>query len=121
MRRVAGQYFQLDRTASGTASAVSAVCVLPPVPPLLHHNRMGKFVVLFQAPHQPHRHGHEELLIIKQGKVEALIDGKWLPAGPGSVIFLASNQLHGLRNVGADQAVYHVIAWTSSDTPPDAK
>jgi len=74
-----------------------------------------------QAPHQPHRHGHEELLIIKQGKVEALIDGKWLPAGPGSVIFLASNQLHGLRNVGADQAVYHVIAWTSSDTPPDAK
>lgn len=74
-----------------------------------------------QAPHQPHRHGHEELLIIKQGSVEALIDGKWQPAGPGSVIFLASNQLHGVRNTGTEPAVYHVIAWTSSDTPPDAK
>ena len=74
-----------------------------------------------QAPHNPHRHGHEELLIIKQGNVEALIDGKWQPAGPGSVIFLASNQLHGIRNAGTMPAVYHVIAWTSSDTPPDAK
>ncbi len=74
-----------------------------------------------QAPHKPHRHGHEELLIIKQGSVEVLIDGRWQPAGPGSVVLLASNQLHGVRNTGTVPAVYHVIAWTSSDTPPDAK
>lgn len=75
-----------------------------------------------QAPHKPHRHGHEELLIIQKGSVEALIDGKWQPpAGPGSVIFLASNQLHGIRNTGTVPAVYHVIAWTSTETPPDAK
>lgn len=74
-----------------------------------------------QAPHLPHRHGHEELLIIKQGTVEALMDGKWQAAGPGSVIFFASNQLHGVRNAGTEQAVYHVIGWTSAETPPDAK
>ncbi len=74
-----------------------------------------------QAPHPPHRHGHEELLIIKQGTVEALIGGKWQAAGPGSVIFFASNQLHGVRNAGSEPAVYHVIGWTSADTPADAK
>jgi quercetin dioxygenase-like cupin family protein len=33
--------------------------------------------------------------------------------GPGSVIFQASNQLHGIRNVGQTTAVYHVIKWNS--------
>jgi hypothetical protein len=33
--------------------------------------------------------------------------------GPGSVIFQASNQLHGIRNVGQTAAVYHVIKWNS--------
>jgi hypothetical protein len=36
------------------------------------------------------------------------------------VIFNASNQLHRLRNVGAGEAVYHVINWKSAATPQDA-
>jgi len=70
-----------------------------------------------KAPHPPHKHPNEELIIVKQGTVEVLVNGEWKRAGPGSVIFNASNQLHGLRNVGADQAVYHVINWKSSLTP----
>jgi hypothetical protein len=31
-------------------------------------------------------------------------------AGPGSLILQSSNELHGLTNVGADTAVYWVIA-----------
>lgn len=73
-----------------------------------------------KSPHAPHRHGHEELLIIKQGNVEALINGQWKPAGPGSVIFFAANQLHGLRNAGSVPAVYHVVAFKTAATPPDA-
>jgi XRE family transcriptional regulator, regulator of sulfur utilization len=68
--------------------------------------------------HPPHRHPNEELVIIKQGTVEALINGEWKRVGPGSVIFNASNQLHGLRNVGNDPAIYHVVNWKSCTTPP---
>lgn len=70
-----------------------------------------------QSPHQPHRHPNEELIIIRQGTVETLSNGEWKRVGPGSVIFNGSNQLHGLKNVGMDEAIYHVINWKSSTTP----
>lgn len=70
-----------------------------------------------QSPHQPHRHPNEELIILRQGTVETLSNGKWKRVGPGSVIFNGSNQLHGLKNVGSDKAIYHVINWKSSTTP----
>jgi quercetin dioxygenase-like cupin family protein len=67
-----------------------------------------------EASHPPHQHPNEELVIVKEGTVEALVNGEWKRVGPGSVIFNASNQLHGLRNVGATPATYHVINWTSA-------
>ncbi len=73
------------------------------------------------APHSPHRHPNEELIIVKEGTVEALVNGEWKRVGPGSVIFNASNDLHGLKNVGAKPATYHVINWTSSATPKISK
>ena len=72
-----------------------------------------------KSPHPPHRHPNEEMLIIRQGTVEALINGKWKRVGPGSVIFFASNQLHGLRNVGSEPAVYHVINFKTAATPTE--
>lgn len=70
-----------------------------------------------KSPHPPHRHPNEELVIIRQGTVEAFENGEWKRIGPGSVIFSASNQLHGLRNAGSEPAVYHVINWKSAATP----
>lgn len=70
-----------------------------------------------QSPHPPHRHPNEELIIIQQGTVETLSNGEWKRVGPGSVIFNGSNQLHGLKNVGAEPAVYHVINFQSAATP----
>jgi len=63
--------------------------------------------------HPPHQHANEELIIIREGSVETLSNGEWKKAGPGSVIFNASNQLHALKNVGTTPAVYHVINWKS--------
>ena len=70
-----------------------------------------------KTSHPPHRHPNEELIIVMQGTVETLSNGEWKRVGPGSVIFNASNQLHGLRNVGAGEAIYHVINWKSAATP----
>ena len=65
------------------------------------------------ASHPPHRHLNEEVVIVKEGTVEALVSGEWKKAGPGSVIFYASNELHGIRNIGSGPATYHVVAWKS--------
>ena len=70
-----------------------------------------------KSPHPPHRHPNEEMVIVRQGTLEVLVNGEWNRAGPGSVIFNASNQLHGLRNAGPDQAIYHVINWKTAATP----
>jgi quercetin dioxygenase-like cupin family protein len=66
-----------------------------------------------KTSHPPHQHPNEELVIIKEGTVEVLVNGEWKTAGPGSVIFNASNQLHGIRNAGTVPATYHVINWSS--------
>lgn len=66
-----------------------------------------------ETPHPPHKHADEELLIIKEGTVESLVNGQLKRVGPGSVIFQASNQLHSIRNVGTTPATYHVIKWNS--------
>ena len=72
-----------------------------------------------KSPHPPHRHPNEEMIIVRQGTVEAMVNGEWKRVGPGSVIFFASNQLHGLRNVGTEPAVYHVINWKTAATPAE--
>jgi len=72
-----------------------------------------------KMPHPPHKHPNEEMLVIRQGTVEALVKGEWKRVGVGSVIFNASNQLHGLRNVGSDPAIYTVINFKTAKTPAD--
>ncbi len=66
-----------------------------------------------ESPHAPHKHADEELIIVKEGTVESLVNGERKRVGPGSVIFQASNQMHAIRNVGVTQATYHVIKWNS--------
>jgi quercetin dioxygenase-like cupin family protein len=69
-----------------------------------------------KSPHAPHTHPEEELVIIKEGTLEAMQAGKTRRLGPGAVIFQASNQLHGVRNVGDTPATYYVVRWASPGT-----
>lgn len=62
-----------------------------------------------RAPHPPHRHADEEIVILKEGTMEVTINGKAEVAGPGSMLFFGSNDLHGLRNTGTTRATYFVI------------
>ena len=62
------------------------------------------------APHPPHHHAHEEMIMIREGTLEVTISGTSKKLGPGSVAYVASNEEHGWRNVGATRAQYFVLA-----------
>jgi quercetin dioxygenase-like cupin family protein len=61
------------------------------------------------ASHPPHHHPWEEILLIKEGDVEVSINGRKQHAGPGAMIFFASNDPHNLQNPGSKAATYYVI------------
>lgn len=65
------------------------------------------------AAHAAHRHPDEELVFVREGVIEATVNGVAHKAPAGSVIFFASNDLHGMRNAGDVQASYFVLRWTS--------
>ncbi|HEY0944774.1 MAG TPA: family 16 glycoside hydrolase [Opitutaceae bacterium] len=66
---------------------------------------------------EPHRHLQEEIIIVKEGEVEAYIDGRTQIAGPGSVFFLAANAVTRLRNAGTAPATYFVVMYYTPLTP----
>ncbi len=69
-----------------------------------------------ESSHPPHQHPEEEIIIIKEGTVEALVNGQRKRVGPGSVIFQAANQMHSIQNVGSSPTTYHVFSWHSPGT-----
>lgn len=53
------------------------------------------------------------MMLIKEGTLEATISGKSERVGPGSVIYIHSNDEHGLKNVGDVPAQYFVLEFGS--------
>ena len=68
-----------------------------------------------EAPHAPHRHADEELMIVKEGTLAALQGDTTNIVEAGGIIFEASNELHGLRNIGTNRATYFVIKYVPHD------
>src|SRR5260370_40628175 len=63
-----------------------------------------------EAPHPPHHHSHDEVLMLHEGTLEVTISGKVTNLTPGSVAFVASNEEHGWKNPGNVPAQYFVMA-----------
>jgi len=63
-----------------------------------------------QMPHAPHHHVHEEMLLIREGTLDVTVKGRTERLGPGSAVYIASNDEHGWKNVGTSQAKYFVLA-----------
>jgi mannose-6-phosphate isomerase-like protein (cupin superfamily) len=61
-------------------------------------------------PHPPHHHLHSEMFLVREGTVKVTVNGHGQTIGPGGVGFAASNQEHGIKNVGKVPAQYFVVA-----------
>jgi quercetin dioxygenase-like cupin family protein len=59
--------------------------------------------------HPVHHHAWEEMLLVKEGDVEVSINGQPHRAGPGSLIFYASHDVHNIKNAGDQPATYYVM------------
>jgi uncharacterized cupin superfamily protein len=66
---------------------------------------------------EPSKHLQEEVIIVKEGLVEANWDGKSKTGGPGSVIFFAAGATTFLRNAGKTPCTYIVIYYYTPLTP----
>jgi len=70
------------------------------------------------ASHAPHTHPNEEMVIVKEGTLQAHVNGREIVVPAGGVLFFASMQPHAVRNVGDTRATYYVINWASPGTLP---
>lgn len=66
---------------------------------------------------EPSKHLQEEVIIVKEGTVEAHWDGQSKIGGPGSVIFFAAGATTFLRNAGPTPCTYTVIYYSTPLSP----
>ena len=57
----------------------------------------------------PHQAGVIEHVVVAQGKMEVLVNGKWQPLAKGEGIRFEANRPHGYRNLSSKIAVIHDI------------
>ncbi len=61
--------------------------------------------------HAAHTHPDEEIILIRKGYVEETIKGVPFRLGPGSIVFLTNDDLHGISNSGKGECEYYAIRW----------
>ncbi len=66
---------------------------------------------------EPRLHLQEEVIIVKEGTLEATSDGITRTAPTGSVIFFAAHSVTYMRNVGNVPATYIVVYYYTPLTP----
>jgi XRE family transcriptional regulator, regulator of sulfur utilization len=66
--------------------------------------------------HPPHKHEHEEIMIVVAGAVEANLDGVKQTVPAGSVVVFGSNQMHNARNAGAIPSRYYIVELRANES-----
>ncbi|WP_225730787.1 MULTISPECIES: class I tRNA ligase family protein [unclassified Nocardia] len=60
---------------------------------------------------QPHQHDETEMFVIVSGSGELVVDGKSIPAAPGTVARFEPFETHVVRNTGADDLIFFDMYW----------
>jgi hypothetical protein len=76
------------------------------LPITLHESVLGPFGI---PSHPPHRHRHEEMILLIEGTLDFNLNGVVSRGGPGSVMYSGPNDLHGITNPVAANAKYFVL------------
>jgi gentisate 1,2-dioxygenase len=63
------------------------------------------------APHPPHSHPDEELMVITEGTGELTMEGKPAQVAPGSMMYCAAERMHGLLNTGKTPLTFYFWKW----------
>lgn len=61
------------------------------------------------VPNPAHRIQHSEVIVVQEGTLDFIHDGKTERANAGSIIYVAFGTLHQVKNVGDGRAKYVVI------------
>ena len=62
------------------------------------------------APHGSHKHTNDEIFIVREGTIEADINGQKTTLTPGSVVWINGGEEHGFRNSGSTRSRHYIIA-----------
>lgn len=61
--------------------------------------------------HEPHTHRAEEIVLLIKGNTEMQIANSHQKANEGDLIYLSSNILHAIQNIGTKPATYFAFQW----------
>jgi len=61
-------------------------------------------------PHAAHKHLAIEMFLVRQGLLDVTVNGETTRLTAGSILYVNSNDMHGLHNPGPDRTKYFVIA-----------
>ena len=69
-----------------------------------------------EQPHPPHTHPDEELLLVMEGSGQITINGNPSAAGPGVILYVPPNVLHGIKNTGDKPLKFSFIKWIAESS-----
>jgi hypothetical protein len=76
------------------------------LPITLHESVLGPFGI---PSHPPHKHRHEEMIMLIEGTLDFNLNGVVTRGGPGSVMYSGPYDVHGITNPVAANAKYFVL------------
>jgi quercetin dioxygenase-like cupin family protein len=63
------------------------------------------------APHPPHEHPEEEIMVVVEGTGEISVEGKTTRVEAGSTMYCAGGKLHGIVNTGKTPLLFYYFKW----------
>lgn len=75
----------------------------------MHHFALRYFVIKPGGYLAPHKHPWEQEIAITKGRLVATAEGKSVEAGPGDVLYFATNEEHGFKTISDESCEFYCV------------